>query len=72
MIDGRMGRSDGWRRAAPIIDAYLKANAWDVDGGLDGHTVQRSLDFFMETGSLPPGLTSAQVADLSHLNASWT
>lgn len=55
--------------AAPIVDAYIKAKAWDPNGGMDVQSVQNALDLFAETAGLPKDLTVPQVVDRSHLDA---
>jgi NitT/TauT family transport system substrate-binding protein len=50
-----------------VVDAYLRANAWDVNGRLTDAVVRESLAFFVRSGSLPDSLTAERVADLSHL-----
>ena len=51
-----------------IADAYIAINAFDVNGGLSEETLQYSLDFYTNSGSLEAGLTLDDVADLSYLN----
>lgn len=55
--------------ADKVVDAYLKANLWDVNGGLTQDAVQYSIDFYAGAKSIPDGLTTDKVADLSYLNA---
>jgi NitT/TauT family transport system substrate-binding protein len=50
-----------------IVAAHLRTNAWDVNGGLTEAAVRDSLQFFVRAGSLRPGLTAGQVADLAPL-----
>jgi NitT/TauT family transport system substrate-binding protein len=52
-----------------ILETHLGMGAWDVDGGLSLEAVEYSLEFYIRTGSLDPGLTEARVADLTILEA---
>lgn len=56
-------------QAAQQSGVYLKNNIWDVNGGLTSDAVAYSVDFFIKSGALPPGLTAAKVSDLSYLDA---
>jgi NitT/TauT family transport system substrate-binding protein len=56
-------------RAQEIADAYLARDSWRVNGNLTRTAVAASLDFFIQTGSLPAGLNADQVSDLSYLDA---
>lgn len=51
-----------------ITQAYMDINAWDVNGALTDESVAYSLDFFVQAGSVEPGLNAADIADLSFLN----
>lgn len=51
-----------------ITKAYMDINAWDVNGALTDESVAYSLDFFVQAGSVEPGLNAADIADLSFLN----
>ena len=51
-----------------VLNAYRETNFWTVDGGLTDEEVQYNIDFFVNSGSLEPGLTVAQVADRSPLD----
>jgi NitT/TauT family transport system substrate-binding protein len=50
-----------------IVEAHLRANAWDPNGRLTEAAVRESLAFFVRSATLPETLTAARVADLSHL-----
>jgi ABC-type nitrate/sulfonate/bicarbonate transport system substrate-binding protein len=52
---------------ADLVQAHLRANAWDPNGRLTEAVVRDSLAFFTRSGSLPESLTAERVADLSHL-----
>lgn len=52
-----------------ILEAHLRIDSWDVNGGLTREAVEYSLDFYMQNASLEPGLTPDDVADLSYLAA---
>ena len=52
-----------------ILETHRSIGTWDVDGGLSREAVEYSLGFYIRTGSLGPGLTGDQVADLSYLEA---
>lgn len=56
-------------RAQEIADAYLARGAWQVNGNLTRESVASSLDFFIQTRSLPAGLDADQVSDLSYLDS---
>ncbi len=51
------------------VQAYIDANVWDVNGGMDSKAIQYTLDFYKRTSGLDSNLTAAQVTDLSYLNA---
>jgi ABC-type nitrate/sulfonate/bicarbonate transport system substrate-binding protein len=55
--------------AKRLTDAFLAANAWDLNGGWTAASVQATIDFLTNTGSLPAGLKAEDVADLAYLNA---
>jgi ABC-type nitrate/sulfonate/bicarbonate transport system substrate-binding protein len=61
----KMERTD----AQSAVDAYLRNNIWDANGGMTRDAISFSVDFFAETGAVPEGLTAEQVADLSYLEA---
>jgi NitT/TauT family transport system substrate-binding protein len=50
-----------------ILAAHWRIATWDVNGGLTRDAIDYSLDFYVRTGSLEPGLESGDVADLSFL-----
>lgn len=50
-----------------ITQAHLDINTWDVNGGMTEKAIEYSLQFFVNAGELEPGLTVADVADLSFL-----
>ena len=52
-----------------VIEGQFAQNSWDVNGGLTVEAVEYSIQFFTEAGSLEPGLSAAEIADLSFLNA---
>lgn len=56
-------------RSQELADAYLTANVWDVNGGINPRNLQLTLDFLKETSGLPADLKTSDVADLSYLNA---
>lgn len=56
-------------RAKEIGDTYLAHNIWKANGDLTPEDVKYSLDFFVEIGSVPPGLDASNIADVSYLNA---
>ena len=51
-----------------ILEAQLSVNTWDVNGGMDEESMQFSLDFFTQAGTLASGLTVERISDLSYLN----
>lgn len=55
--------------AERVTKAYLQNKIWDVNGGLTQEAIEYSVNFFVETGSLPQGLTATQVSDVSYLDA---
>lgn len=55
--------------AKQVGDAYLSANVWDLNGGLQAGDVEYSSDFFAQMGSIPKGLNAATLSDLSYLRA---
>jgi NitT/TauT family transport system substrate-binding protein len=55
--------------AQNVTDAFLAANAFDPNGGLTEQNVQATIDFLTDVGSLPAGVRTQDVADLTHLNA---
>lgn len=55
--------------AKQVGDTYLAHNIWDVNGEFLPEDAKFSLDFFVEIGSLPPGLDAAKIVDMSYLNA---
>jgi len=57
------------KHAQEIAEAYLKHNLWNVNGGLTREEVDYSLNFFINGGSVPQGLTAAAVADTSFLDS---
>ena len=42
---------------------------WEPNGGLTRQRVQATLDFLIQAGGVPAGITAGQVADLSYLDA---
>jgi len=52
-----------------ILETHRGLGTWDPDGGLSREALRYSLDFYIKTGSLDPGLTEDRVADLSYLEA---
>lgn len=52
-----------------IVDALIDIDNYPVDGGLDLEDGQYTLDFFIDSGRLEPGLEAEQVFDLSYLEA---
>jgi ABC-type nitrate/sulfonate/bicarbonate transport system substrate-binding protein len=57
------------KHAQEIAEAYLKQHLWDVNGGLTRDDIDYSLNFFINGGSVPQGLTAAAVADTSFLDS---
>ena len=55
-------------QAKEIGDTYLAHNIWKANGDLTPEDVKYSLDFFVEIGSVPPGLDASKIADVSFLN----
>jgi NitT/TauT family transport system substrate-binding protein len=53
----------------PILAAHRRIVTWDVNGGLTRDAIDYSLDFYVRTGNLEPGLESGDVAELSFLEA---
>ena len=56
-------------KAQETADAYLARQFWDLSGSFSLESVQATLDFLQEHGSLPPGLKAEDVADLSYYEA---
>ncbi|MGH2628096.1 MAG: ABC transporter substrate-binding protein [Anaerolineales bacterium] len=50
-----------------IVEAHLRIDSWDVNGGLTREAVDYTLEFYVRIGSLEPGLTTDYVADVSYL-----
>lgn len=48
---------------------YLDEKVWDLNGGYTFETLKSNIQFFVEAGTLKPGLTPNDVADLALLNA---
>jgi ABC-type nitrate/sulfonate/bicarbonate transport system substrate-binding protein len=55
--------------AKAIADAYLRLDVWDLNAGLTPESVQATLDFLASEQAVPAGITAAQVADFSYLDA---
>jgi len=55
--------------ARAIGDMHLRMGLWDPNGGLTAGNVQSTIDLLINAKALPAGVTAAQVADLSPLNA---
>jgi len=55
--------------AEAVAKLYLGKKVWDVNGGYTPEVVQANIDFLVEVGSLEKGLKTADVADLSFLDA---
>jgi len=53
----------------PVIDAFKATAVFDVNGGVTDQNVEYTLQFFVSSQSIQPGLSLANVADLSHLDA---
>lgn len=51
------------------IAAYLDRELFPVNGGLTLENLQYTTDFFVDAGVVQEGLTPAETADLSHLDA---
>jgi NitT/TauT family transport system substrate-binding protein len=52
-----------------ILEAHMRLRAWDPNGGLTRDAAEYSLEFFTSSGSLDPGPSVDQIADLSFLDA---
>jgi ABC-type nitrate/sulfonate/bicarbonate transport system substrate-binding protein len=52
-----------------VLDAYIKAKLFDVNGGLTSDAMNYTLQFFVGAGNIQPGMTVEQVADFGPLNA---
>ncbi len=55
--------------AQGLVELYLKNNIWDVNGGMTQDDIDYSLAFYINSGTVPAGVTAAQVTDLSYLEA---
>lgn len=55
--------------ARELGKTYLEGQVWDLNGGWTPENLQSNLDFFVETGAVPAGLTANDIADLSVMNA---
>lgn len=55
-------------QARTIADAYLAANTWDANGGLNADSLEATLDFLSKNGKVPATVKPEDVADLSYLN----
>ena len=55
--------------AGQLATLYLDNRMWDTQGSFSPEVVQANIDFLTAAGALPPGLTVAQVADFSYLEA---
>lgn len=51
-----------------IVDTLISVDNYPVNGGLTEESGQGTLDFFIDSGRLEPGLTAGDVYDLSYLN----
>jgi len=51
-----------------IVKAHVELGAFDVNGALTAENMAYSLDFFVQAGSVEPGLDPADIHDLSFLN----
>jgi ABC-type nitrate/sulfonate/bicarbonate transport system substrate-binding protein len=58
--------------AKVVADAHLQQDIWPVNGGLTPGNVQSTIDFLVESGGLPAGVTADGVSDLSYLDAVLT
>ena len=56
-------------RAQELGAAYIAAGTWDLNGGLNNNNLQKTLDFMVSSGSVPPNIPVEKVADLTYLNA---
>ena len=63
----RLGLDPATARA--IADSHLRMDIWDVNGALTTANIQSTIDVLTTAKTLAPGLTAAQVSDLSYLNA---
>jgi ABC-type nitrate/sulfonate/bicarbonate transport system substrate-binding protein len=55
-------------QAKATAEAYLAAKIWDPNGGLSAESIQTTLGFLAQQGTVPANLTVDDVADLSYLN----
>lgn len=74
--DAELLRAEAVRRlslepaaARAIGESHLKDSIWDPNGGLTTENIQDTIDFLTNAGAISPGLRTADVADLSYLNA---
>ncbi len=55
--------------AKAIGDTYLAHNIWKPNGDFSLDDAKYTLDFFVEIGSIPPGLDASKITDVTYLNA---
>ena len=52
-----------------VVEAFKAAGVFDPNGGLTEENLNYTIQFFVGSQSIQPGLTTSNVADLSHLTA---
>jgi NitT/TauT family transport system substrate-binding protein len=52
-----------------VIEAFTTSGLFDVNGGVTADNLEYTMQFFVGSQSIQPGLTLETVADLSHLDA---
>jgi ABC-type nitrate/sulfonate/bicarbonate transport system substrate-binding protein len=55
--------------AQRLVEAYLAAGIWDLNGGLTYENIQYTIDAMEADGALPADLKAEGVANLSYMNA---
>lgn len=56
-------------QAKTTADDYLAANIWDPNGGLTAESINSTIEFLAQQGTLPATLKVDDVSDLSYLNS---
>jgi ABC-type nitrate/sulfonate/bicarbonate transport system substrate-binding protein len=62
---GILGDARDWR---PVAQAFIEANTWPVDGGLEAGVVRDTIAFHVRAGSLPGDVDAARLIDRSYLD----
>jgi hypothetical protein len=60
-----LGDDRDWRRAS---EAFIAANTWPADGGLEPVVVRETIAFHVRAGSLPAGAEPSRLVDRSFLD----